>query len=132
MCLCMYMLMLLDIVITGGVNLRSNFSPSVPFSFIIPYMSLIVVFDESGKALEVIKDYESIKERLASIGVRFERWETNRELPWSATQEEVLQAYKEEVDRIVKEFDFKSIDVVSLTPDHPKREELRNMLCSRV
>ena len=24
-----YMLMLLDIVITGGVNLRSNFSPSV-------------------------------------------------------------------------------------------------------
>ena len=27
-CLCMYMLMLLDIVITGGVNLRSNFSPS--------------------------------------------------------------------------------------------------------
>ena len=130
MCLCMYMLMLLDIVITGGVNLRPNFSPSVPFSFIIPYMSLIVVFDESGKALEVIKDYESIKERLASIGVRFERWETNRELPWSATQEEVLQAYKEEVDRIVKEFDFKSIDVVSLTPDHPKREELRNMFLS--
>jgi len=27
----MYMLMLLDIVITGGVNLRSNFSPSVWF-----------------------------------------------------------------------------------------------------
>ena len=50
MCLCMYMLMLLDIVITGGVNLRSNFSHSVPISFIIPYMSLIVVFDESGKA----------------------------------------------------------------------------------
>ncbi|HCO38638.1 MAG: cupin [Aquificota bacterium] len=93
-------------------------------------MSLIVVFDESGKALEVIKDYNSIKERLASIGVRFERWETDRELPWSATQEEVLQAYKEEVERIVKEFDFKSIDVVSLTPDHPKREELRNMFLS--
>ena len=92
MCLCMYMLMLLYIVITGAVNLRSYFSPSVPFSFIIPYMSLIVVFDESGKALEVRKDYECIKERLASIGVRFERWETNRELPWSATQEEVLQA----------------------------------------
>ena len=28
-CLCMYMLMLLDIGITGGVILRSNFSPSV-------------------------------------------------------------------------------------------------------
>ena len=72
MCLFIHMLMLLDIVFTGGVNLRSNFSPSIPISFIIPYMSLIVVFDESGKALEVIKDYESIKERLASIGACFE------------------------------------------------------------
>ena len=33
MCLCMYMLMLLDIVITGGVNLRSNFSPSVEINY---------------------------------------------------------------------------------------------------
>ena len=32
-CLCMYMLMLLDIVITGGVNLRSNFSPSVEINY---------------------------------------------------------------------------------------------------
>ena len=31
----MYMLMLLDIVITGGVNLRSNFSPSVQNNSII-------------------------------------------------------------------------------------------------
>ena len=29
MCLFIHMLMLLDIAITGGVNLRSNFSPSV-------------------------------------------------------------------------------------------------------
>ena len=35
MCLCMYMLMLLDIVITGGVNLRSYFSPSVQNNSII-------------------------------------------------------------------------------------------------
>ena len=49
----------------------------------------------------MIKDYERIKERLASIGVRFERCETYSVLPWSATQEEVLQAYKVEVDRIV-------------------------------
>ncbi|MFN7065006.1 MAG: 1,2-dihydroxy-3-keto-5-methylthiopentene dioxygenase [Aquificaceae bacterium] len=93
-------------------------------------MSLIVVFDEEGKPLEVIKDYDSIRERLASIGVCFEKWSTDRDLPWSAQQEEVLETYREEVDRIVKEYGFKSIDVVSLTPDHPKREELRNMFLS--
>ncbi len=93
-------------------------------------MSLLAVYDQEGRLLEVERDYEKIAQKLASIGVRFERWEAKAELPWSASQEEVLRAYKEEVDRIIKEFDFKSIDVVSLTPDHPKKEELRNMFLS--
>ncbi len=93
-------------------------------------MSLLVVYDEEGRLLEVERDYEKISQRLASIGIRLERWEAKAELPWSAGQEEVLEAYKEDVDRIVKEFDFKSIDVVSLTPEHPKKEELRNMFLS--
>ncbi|MFN3263416.1 MAG: 1,2-dihydroxy-3-keto-5-methylthiopentene dioxygenase, partial [Aquificaceae bacterium] len=82
------------------------------------------------KLVETVKEYEEIARRLSTIGVRLERWKTDRELPWSASQEEVLQAYREDVDRIVREFDFKSIDVVSLTPDHPRKEELRNMFLS--
>ncbi|MFN4319545.1 MAG: 1,2-dihydroxy-3-keto-5-methylthiopentene dioxygenase [Aquificaceae bacterium] len=93
-------------------------------------MSLLAVYDEKGRLLEKKQDYEDIREKLSSLGVLFERWNTDKELPWSATQEEVLQAYKEEVERIVKEYGFKSIDVVSLTPDHPKKEELRNMFLS--
>lgn len=93
-------------------------------------MSLLAVYDEEGRLLEKKQDYEDIREKLSSLGVLFERWNTDRELPWSATQEEVLQAYKEEVERIVKEYGFKSIDVVSLTPDHPKKEEFRNMFLS--
>ncbi len=93
-------------------------------------MSLLAVYDEEGRLLEVERDYEKISQRLASIGIRFERWEAKVELPWSAGQEEVLEAYKEDVERIVKEFGFKSIDVVSLTPEHPKKEELRNMFLS--
>lgn len=93
-------------------------------------MSLLAVFDEEGRLIQTVKDYEEIANRLSSIGVLFERWKTDRELPWSATQEEVLEAYREEVDRIIREFDFKSVDVVSLTPDHPKKTELRNMFLS--
>ncbi|MFN3598455.1 MAG: 1,2-dihydroxy-3-keto-5-methylthiopentene dioxygenase [Aquificaceae bacterium] len=93
-------------------------------------MSLLKVYDEEGNLLESIKDYEEIRKKLASLKVIFERWNTDKELPWSATQEEVLQVYKEDVERIVREYGFKSIDVVSLTPDHPKREELRNMFLS--
>jgi 1,2-dihydroxy-3-keto-5-methylthiopentene dioxygenase len=93
-------------------------------------MSLLAVYDELGNLLELTRDYEEIKNRLASIGVVFERWQANKELDFSAGQEEVLSAYRDDVERIVKEFDFKSIDVVSLTPDHPKKEELRNMFLS--
>ncbi|MCS6957901.1 MAG: cupin [Aquificaceae bacterium] len=93
-------------------------------------MSILAIYKESGELVEVIEDYEEIAQRLSSIGVRFERWNTERELPFSATQEQVLEAYREEVDRIVKEFGFKSIDVVSLTPDSPRKEELRNMFLS--
>ncbi|RMH80625.1 MAG: cupin [Acidobacteria bacterium] len=93
-------------------------------------MSLLLVYKEDGELLERVEDHKQIAKRLDSIGVRFERWKTDRELPFSATQEEVLQVYREEVDRIVEEFDFKSIDVVSLTPEHPKREELRGMFLS--
>lgn len=93
-------------------------------------MSLLAVFDEEGRLIQTVKDYEEIANRLSSIGVLFERWKTDKKLPWSATQEEVLEAYREEVDRIIREFDFKSVDVVSLTPDHPKKTELRNMFLS--
>ncbi|MEN3029142.1 MAG: cupin [Aquificaceae bacterium] len=93
-------------------------------------MSLLAVYTEEGELLELVKEYEEIEKRLAPLGVRFERWKVEKDLPWSATQEEVLEAYREEVERIVREFEFKSLDVVSLTPEHPKKEELRNMFLS--
>lgn len=93
-------------------------------------MSLLVIFDEEGRALETVRSYDEIASILSKLGVRFERWSAEKELPWSAGQEDVLRAYREDVDRIVKEFDFKSLDVVSLTPDNPKREELRKMFLS--
>ncbi|MCS7171136.1 MAG: cupin [Aquificaceae bacterium] len=93
-------------------------------------MSLLAVYTEEGQLLELTKDYRAISEKLASLDVRFERWKADRELSWSAGQEEVLEAYKEDVKRIVEEFRFKSIDVVSLTPEHPKKDDLRNMFLS--
>ena len=93
-------------------------------------MSLLAIYTEEGKLLETTNLHEVIEERLKTIGVRFERWKTDKNLPFNATQEEVLEAYREEVDRIVREFDFKSVDVVSLTPEHPKKEELRRMFLS--
>ncbi len=89
-------------------------------------MTLLLIYDEEGNLLEKVYDYREISQKLENLGVTLEKWET-KNLDESATPQEVLQAYKEEIDRINKMYNFQSIDVVSLTPDHPKKEELRNM-----
>ena len=89
-------------------------------------MSLLLIYDEKGNLLERVDDYQEIVERLKGIGVILEKWPT-KDLDQNAGADEVLSAYKEEIERINRMYNFQSIDVVSVTPDHPKKEELRNM-----
>lgn len=70
------------------------------------------------------EDAAVIAEKLSAIGVRFERWPT-RELAADASPEVILTAYADEVARLKRERGFKAADVVSLNPDHPQREALR-------
>jgi 1,2-dihydroxy-3-keto-5-methylthiopentene dioxygenase len=69
--------------------------------------------------------FDDIRRELDAIGIRFERWDAGRPLAPGASQEEILDAYREDVDRLMRENGFRSADVVSLTPDHPQREALR-------
>lgn len=89
-------------------------------------MSLLAVFDEQGNLLESTSSYEEIQKRLSSIGVMFEKWPI-KELDRSAGQEEVIDAYKDQIERINSIFNFKSMDVAAVSPDHPKKDELRRM-----
>lgn len=89
-------------------------------------MSRLAIYDEQGSVLgDAITDHNTIAAQLHPLGVRFERWAVNRSLSSDAQQDEVLAAYAEHVQRMTDEFGFKSIDVVSLLPDNPKRDELR-------
>lgn len=88
-------------------------------------MSRLLVYDEEGRLLEKVDDPEQIAERLSEIDVLFERWEPGVPLSESAGEEEVLEAFKDPINRLMIRFGFQSCDVVSLTPDNPKKEELR-------
>lgn len=88
-------------------------------------MSTLAVFDEKGNLEYITKDYNDISKALEKLGVRFERWETPYLLSYDADQEEVIKAYKDYIDKINKEFNFKSLDVVSISQNHPKKEKLR-------
>lgn len=66
----------------------------------------------------------AIAEQLTNIGVGFEQWPI-RELPETASPEQILDIYRDEVQRLVDDNGFRSVDVASLNPDHPERENLR-------
>jgi 1,2-dihydroxy-3-keto-5-methylthiopentene dioxygenase len=70
-------------------------------------------------------DHASIAAMLEKIGVRFEQWEACKPVQPGATPEEVMAAYKEDIDRLVKDNGFKTVDVVSIEPDNENREAMR-------
>jgi len=91
-------------------------------------MTVLSIYEsDAGGVPEHLRDFDGIASKLERVGVLIERWETNRPLSQNAGQEEVLSAYRESIDRLNKKYGFQSIDVVSVKPDNPKKNELRNM-----
>ncbi|MDH5570874.1 MAG: acireductone dioxygenase [Gammaproteobacteria bacterium] len=89
-------------------------------------MSRLVVYSDDGqKQSAILKDHAQISLTLAKLGVRFEQWQANADLPVNAEQQDVLTAYKKDVEQLNNEYGFQSVDVVSLRPDHPQKEEMR-------
>ena len=89
-------------------------------------MSELRIYPDTNPAqVEVYTDYAEISAQLQAIGVRFERWQANAPLRDDACQEEVIAAYRADIDRLMAENGFQSVDVVSLQPDHPDKAVFR-------
>ena len=89
-------------------------------------MTTLTIYPHSGTGqAQVVKDFPDIAKTLQGIGVEMEKWEANQPLGKNATQDEVLAAYKSSIDKLNKKYGFKSMDVVSLNPDHPDKATMR-------
>lgn len=90
-------------------------------------MSSLTVYHESTpeQPLKLLCHAEDIAATLAEVGVRFERWKACAPIAPGASQEEVLAAYAPEIQRLKDEQGYVTVDVVSLTADHPQKDELR-------
>jgi 1,2-dihydroxy-3-keto-5-methylthiopentene dioxygenase len=90
-------------------------------------MSQLRVFDEGNPANAVFdtSDGAAIARELGRINVRFERWNAAKAVGSGASQEEVLAAYRADVDRLMRAGGYKTADVISLTRDHPDKVALR-------
>ena len=90
-------------------------------------MTKLTVYPEAGRTtpLETTEDPGSIAGALSAIRVGFERWEASRELAADADETAVFEAYKDDVERLVRAGGYQSKDVVKLNPAHPGRAAIR-------
>jgi len=90
-------------------------------------MSSLTIYPEhAATAEQSLHDVNAIKRELAAIDVRFERWHAGCPVAPGAPQDEVLRAYQTDIDRLVAERGYRSVDVISLDRTHPDRATLRS------
>ena len=90
-------------------------------------MSALTIFSdkEASEPQWHSTDPEAIQQQLNARGVRFERWEADRDLGRDPTADAVINAYQHAIDRLVAEKGYQSWDVISLRADNPQNEPLR-------
>ncbi|SDY57850.1 1,2-dihydroxy-3-keto-5-methylthiopentene dioxygenase [Herbiconiux ginsengi] len=81
-------------------------------------MTLLTVWNDNDPSTPELqtRDADTIREVLAGLGARFSRWEL-KELPENPTQDEVLEAYRAEIDQVNADHGYSLVDVVQITPE---------------
>lgn len=90
-------------------------------------MSRLRIFSEHQPGTPVFesRDHAAIAARLDEVGVGFEQWQASVPLAEGAPAEDVLAAYRTDIDRLKAEGGYQAVDVISLHPAHPDRAALR-------
>ena len=90
-------------------------------------MSRLRIFSDSD-ASQVRFDsseHSAIVAELAKVGVRFERWQATADIQPGAAPDDVIAAYRSDIDRLMNNEGYQAVDVISLNPDHPDKATLR-------
>jgi 1,2-dihydroxy-3-keto-5-methylthiopentene dioxygenase len=90
-----------------------------------------VYHDETpDQAISKSRDPQKIATMLGEIGIRFEQWETSDDIRPGDPHDVILDAYREDIARLVGSEGYQAVDVVSLSADHPDRDALRQKFLS--
>lgn len=95
-------------------------------------MSQLLIYSDkqdtthSPEPMEVVTSPDRIAQVLNSAGVLFEQWATVEQLDSESEQDEIIEAYRKPVDQLMQRHGLESLEVISIYPDHPKKDELRH------
>lgn len=90
-------------------------------------MSSLTVYHQTSADLpnKVLTHIEDIASTLADFGVRFERWQAATPLAPDASQEQLIGAYRAQLDSLMAERGLAHVEVVRLDNREPHAAELR-------
>lgn len=81
-------------------------------------MTLLTVWNDTDPQQEALRteDAGEIADVLKQLGVRFNRWQL-QDLPELPSSEQVLDAYRAEVDRVIDAEGYIKVDAISMKPE---------------
>lgn len=89
-------------------------------------MSVLTIYPENAPEKgERFTRFSDIETKLKAIGVQFERWVAMQVLADDASNDDVLNAYANSVERLKNQYGFQTADVIKLDSTHPDRVALR-------
>jgi 1,2-dihydroxy-3-keto-5-methylthiopentene dioxygenase len=75
-------------------------------------MATVTLCDEN----RTIRDADEIKQHLANIGIDYERWTPSQPVNPDQSAEEILAAYRDEIEKLKARGGYVTADVIDVTP----------------
>ena len=90
-------------------------------------MSSLSVYHISSPDIpnKVLTHLEDIAATLAEQGIHFDRWQAAAKIQPGASQDEIIAAYQAQIDTLMTERGFVTVDVISVSSDLPQPDELQ-------
>lgn len=83
-------------------------------------MAVVTIPDENRR----ITDPEQIRAFLEPFGIWYERWEVAGRIEGDASNQQILEAYGEEIQRLQRTGGYVTADVINVTPQTPGLDEM--------
>ncbi|WP_010606858.1 1,2-dihydroxy-3-keto-5-methylthiopentene dioxygenase [Pseudoalteromonas maricaloris] len=90
-------------------------------------MSQLTIYQvqNPSQALQQEQDANIIASLLAEQGVRFEQWQANTDITAEMSQDDIINAYLSDIERLKAQGGYQTVDVISLAKGNPSASELR-------
>lgn len=90
-------------------------------------MSQLTVFTDCNSENPLLQSThaDEIATQLAKVDVRFEQWQASAPITSSTSDNEIMNIYSDDINRLKQQDGYQTVDVISLAKGNPSAAELR-------